>query len=355
MLDFDATDNVVLTITPVAAGDLNWKDEDYSIKLESDAGAVAPNPGVFTVTVMDDEVAPVAKFERTSVKLTEDSTTMVDVRVVTGVRGTPVPDISTFNSEIGIMVSPAGAVAATCPASAAETNAVMLTGATVTDARRGMWDITGDISGLSVTVAGAALTITACEDMSNYRGSTVTISMVAKSLMNATAGDITAGAALVITIESDEAVPTLSFSPTDVTIDEGGSTETVLIAEGAYGSEVGMVKLSVEGDAMVGLYMGMDKLEEMDGHVYVDLGDSNSARLTARSYSDPDLMDGDMAFKAWKLVEGGTDGANIGDGYWFRVDVVGSTAVPALPLIGQLLLALFLMAGGARLYRRRQG
>ena len=30
-------------------------------------------------------------------------------------------------------------------------------------------------------------------------------------------------------------------------------------------------------------------------------------------------------------------------------------AVPALPLIGQLLLALFLMAGGARLYRRRRG
>ena len=30
-------------------------------------------------------------------------------------------------------------------------------------------------------------------------------------------------------------------------------------------------------------------------------------------------------------------------------------AVPALPIIGQLVLALFLMAGGARLYRRRQG
>ena len=30
-------------------------------------------------------------------------------------------------------------------------------------------------------------------------------------------------------------------------------------------------------------------------------------------------------------------------------------AVPALPLFGQLLLALFLMLGGARLYRRRQG
>ena len=37
------------------------------------------------------------------------------------------------------------------------------------------------------------------------------------------------------------------------------------------------------------------------------------------------------------------------------VTVVGSTAVPVLPLFGQLLLALLLMVGGARLYRRRQG
>ena len=37
------------------------------------------------------------------------------------------------------------------------------------------------------------------------------------------------------------------------------------------------------------------------------------------------------------------------------VTVVGSTAVPVLPLLAQLLLALLLMVGGARLYRRRQG
>ena len=357
-LNFNNTDEVVLTITPLAAGDPNWNNESYSIKLQSTAGAIAPNPGVFTVMVIDDEVAPVAKFDRTSVKLTEDSNTSVGVRVVTGARGVPLPVITSFTSMLGITVSPVGAVAATCPTSAAKTNALMLTGAVVTDARTGMWDVTGNISTLGVAspaAAAANLMIRACGDMSNYRGSTVTISMVAKSLENMTAGDITPGAPLVITIESDEAVPTLSFSPTDVTIDEGGSTQTVLLAEGKYGSEVGMVKLSVEGEAMVGLYQGMDKLEEMDGHVYVDLGTSNSARLTARSYSDPDLMDGDTKFIAWKLVEGGTDGTNIGDGYWFRVDVVGSTAVPALPLIGQLLLALFLMAGGARLYRRRQG
>ncbi len=39
----------------------------------------------------------------------------------------------------------------------------------------------------------------------------------------------------------------------------------------------------------------------------------------------------------------------------FPVMVEAVEPVPALPLIGQLLLALFMMAGGARLYRRRQG
>ena len=34
---------------------------------------------------------------------------------------------------------------------------------------------------------------------------------------------------------------------------------------------------------------------------------------------------------------------------------IWDAAVPALPLIGQLVLALFLALGGARLYRRRQG
>ena len=168
-------------------------------------------------------------------------------------------------------------------------------------------------------------------------------------------GDITIGAPLTVSIDSDEALPTLSFSPTDVTIDEGGSTSTVLLAEGTRAADVKMVKLMVEGDAMVSLMQDGEMLEEMNGYVMVDLGGNSSARLEAMSHSDPDLMDGDMAFKAWKLMEDSAEGVNIGEGYWFKVDVMGLTAVPALPLIGQLLLALFLMAGGARLYRRRQG
>ena len=47
------------------------------------------------------------------------------------------------------------------------------------------------------------------------------------------------------------------------------------------------------------------------------------------------------------------DGAGIGDRDTLTVTVRGSTAVPTLPLIGQLLLGLFMMAGGARLHRWR--
>ena len=69
-------------------------------------------------------------------------------------------------------------------------------------------------------------------------------------------------------------------------------------------------------------------------------------------------MDGDDEVQGLDQLDGerSTDGANIGDrSSWFRVDCHGfATAVPALPLIAQLLLALFLMAGGSRLYRRRQ-
>ena len=355
-LSFLQSDTVMLTVTPLAAGDANWKNETYSIKLSAAGTSVAPSPGVFTVTVVDDEIAPVAIFDKASIRLTEDSNTTVGVRVTEGARSKGVPDITAFTGTLQFTVSPAAAVGLAC--SPMTTNAVAITeGATVVDARRGIYATTAVINTLGAVPpapAPTSLAISACPDMSNYRGTTVTVGMVARSLMNTTVGDITPGANLSIMIESDEPVPTLSFSPTDVTINEGESVETVLLAEGEHGDEVGMVKLMVEGDAMVSLMHGDKMLEEMDGHVYVDLGDSNAARLTAMSHESRELADGDMAYKAWKLVEGSTDGAMIGEGSWFKVDVVGSTAVPALPLIGQLLLALFLMAGGSRLYRRRQ-
>ena len=206
----------------------------------------------------------------------------------------------------------------------------------------------------------ADMNIQACPDMKGIENPEIMFSILARNLTGTTggsrtSGDFSIGAPLMVTVESDEAGPTLSFSPTDVTINEGESTESVLLAEGPNADEVGMVRLAIEGYAMVSLMQDGEMLEETDGMVYVDLDGKSSARLTAMSHSDPDLMDGETKFKAWKLMDGAADGVTIGEGYWLRVDVMGSTAVPALPLVGQLLLALFLMAGGSRLYRRRQG
>ena len=204
----------------------------------------------------------------------------------------------------------------------------------------------------------AELTIHGCGDRAGIRDPYITLTILPENLdVNNDIGDIAIGPPLMISIDSDESAPTLSFSPTDVEIDEGGSVDSVLLAQGPNAEDVHMVKLMVEGDAMVSLMQDGVMLEEMDGYVYVDLGGNSSVRLTAMSHMDPDLMDGEMAYKAWKLLmDGGSaEGVNIGEGYWFKVDVRGMTAVPALPLLGQLLLALFLMAGGARRYRRRQG
>ena len=343
----DSTE-ITLEISIMQDGD--WADSSVNLSLDTDDADIGLTRGRATVNVADADPQPVAKFSKTSIKLTEDSSTMVEVSVGLAkgeMRDAPA-DLAGISDALVLMIDPADALDATGGPP------IVITGVTLEedDMTPGMYTGVGNIGALSSTAA--ALTIMATADMVGYKSPTITISFEAKSL-EPDEGDISNGGSLVINIESDEPVPTVSFSPTDVYVDEGGSVDTVLIAEGKHGSEVMEVTLSIETDgAMVGLYQGMDKLEpNADGNIVVDLGESNSARLTAKSYSDPDLNDGDMKFIAWKIME--ADDANIGDGYWFKVVVNGSTAVPALPLLAQLLLALFLMAGGARLYRRRQG
>ena len=345
---FNINQEATLIITQ--GSDDDWEPEKLTVALRAGAGTSIGAPLV--VTSKEAHVQPTATFSRTSVTITENSSTKLNVKVgvPTSTATTAKPDLSVLSNTIQIAVTPANAFLSAARGGVAT---LMVGDAAVepVDAAKGIY-----AAGTIAEAAAAApteLAIMAYDDMSGFEDPQITLAFVAKSL-ETDSGDIVVGPHATINIQSDEPVPTLSFSPTDVTINEGESVETVLIAEGAHGSEVMKVKLMVEGDADVSLMHGDKMLEEMDGHVYVDLGTSNSARLTAMSHESRELADGDMAYKAWKLVEGGTDGAMIGEGSWFKVDVVGSTAVPALPLIGQLLLALFLMAGGSRLYRRRQ-
>ena len=346
--------------------DTNWMNEEVTLKLVSDNPSVSPSPDQLKISVMDAQVQPVVRFSKGSISLTEDSQTTVAVRLgAETATAADVPgDLTGIAGTLRVMITPADALydATSNPDGpiTIDIGGTALAASAAPNNQPGTYDIgtlssieTATTNGARLTGTGIVLNVMARTDMSGFQDPMISVAFDASSLRT-TSGTIMSGSALNIDVQSDEPVPTVSFSPTDVTIDEGGSVETVLISEGAHGSEVMEVTLSVEGDAMVGLYRGMDKLEANDeGNIVVDLGDSNSARLTARSYSDPDLMDGDTKYIAWKITDAG--GADIGDGYWFRVDVMGSTAVPALPLVGQLLLALFLMAGGSRLYRRRQG
>ena len=159
---------------------------------------------------------------------------------------------------------------------------------------------------------------------------------------------------MTIMVQSNEDVPTVEFSTSRIDVDEGGTNTVAILASESTGPEVGSVMVSVSGDAMLSLWQDDDMLEANAAGMYeVDLmGDANTI-LTISADSDRDLEDGMMATGTITLES--ASGADIGDRDSVMVTVIGSTAVPALPLVGQLLLALFLMAGGARLYRRRRG
>ena len=384
--NFDDELNLVFVQSEAGGADDNWLGEMIELKLAV-TGTASVSPDVYTLAVTETDVAPVAKFLQPSFTLSEQSERVVQLDVASGRPGARIPPAAAATENQGevsvrvsnhtlVMFGDGSDVDSSCPARTnSKYNRILFR----IDLEEGDWAdpeaaatnfdntgvlqtvrMIGDLAGANTADEGTAdLTIYGCGDGAGIRDPQITLTIMDTNLTGTSTtranGDISVGSPLMISIDSDEAVPTLSFSPTNVEIDEGGSTSTVLLAEGSNADDVGMVKLSVEGDAMVSLMQDGEMLEEMGGYVYVDLDGNTSARLEAMSHSDPDLMDGDMAVKTWKLMEGGTDGANIGEGYWFTVDVRGSTAVPALPLVGQLLLALFLMAGGARLYRRRQG
>ena len=383
---FNNTDEVVLVVTQSndGAGDSNWQHERIELKLTVD-GQASVSPDVYTLNVEDNDIAPVVRFNAPSFTVTEGNNRPVRLDVHTGDRpGTPIPTAAgLIGGKVYVRVSNHSMVTVgACPMRSAPNYGQYAVGLNLTPAEwsdtdeNAMDDMAFQRTGLLQTrngfgmlagydesetatssAASANMEIQACGDAAGFRDPQVTLTILGRGITGIptrTTGDATIGSPLTVTVDSDEAAPTLSFSPTDVTIDEGDSVSTRLIADGMSATEVGMVKLMVEGDAMVDLYHEDTLLEEMDGYVMVDMGMSNSARLTAMSMESRELQDGDMAYKAWKLVDGSTD-AMIGDDSWFRVDVRGSTAVPALPLIGQLLLALFLMAGGSKLYRRRRG
>ena len=366
------------------AGDGDWKNGKFSMTLRASGFGIVPSPAKFDVTVMDNDTPPVATFSKTSISLTEDSNTDLTVKVDVP-RGTP-------PSSTPEALDPSGGSVINTTVKGTETRSVLLVMVNPPDALDddgealapsastpladdGPIEITTDTAGTFLAhkmtngrpVAGvyvvgnidelddtaAAWNVRATKDMAGFRSPTVTLTFV-KASLTTDVGDVDAGAALTITIQSDEKVPTVTFATGSLSIDEG-STETVaILASESTGPEVGSVMVGVSGDAMISLWQGMDMLEADAAGMYeVDLMGNANTILTVSADSDRDLEDGMTSMATLTIMS--ANGANVGDRDSVNVTVMGSTAVAALPLLGQLLLALFLMAGGARLYRRRQG
>ncbi|MXY17863.1 MAG: hypothetical protein F4Y57_12935, partial [Acidobacteria bacterium] len=285
----------LLVVQGGAAGDTdggsdnNWLSEQVRFTLSAGSGT-SVSPAAYTLTVNDGDVAPVARFTAPSFTLTEGSERMLALDIQPGVRGGTIPTagttagVSTNDSPVVVSVSNhqmvtigAAGTADACPAANAGRKALHFVldaewgadaaafGRTARLSTTGTTATIADLAG----AADAGINVIAC-DVPGFRNQSVTLTILPNNLVEPptarSRGDVTIGSALTITVDSDEAAPTLSFSPTDVTIDEGDSVSTRLIADGASATEVGMVKLMVEGDAMVDLYHEDSMLEEMDGY-----------------------------------------------------------------------------------------
>ena len=267
---FEHSDEVVLVVSQSVdgAGDGNWVGESVELHLDVNPnpvlltqGTATPatvSPDVFTVMVEESHVAPVAKFLQPDFTLSEQSDRTVQLDVASAIRGVDIPTAAqtAFDDDmISIRVAnhslvKIGACPLAPPLQDADYNVRLFaidiaTGAGWAETtggfrNTGVLQTIADINALAdATAAGttADFEITGCGDGAGIQDPYITLTIMETNLVGtgspfSTNGTFSIGPPLMISIDSDEAAPTLSFSPTDVEIDEGGMTSTVLLAEG---------------------------------------------------------------------------------------------------------------------------
>ena len=350
-------DEIELTIQD-DADNADWLPEKLVITLTNHPSLSTADVTVrdfsskFTVTIDDDDPTPKFNFDKRGIQLAKGNMQPITVGLGVGddASGALPTAISTQletltdagNDSVLLSVSPAAAVGTTIVIEDDEDPREEL-----------MPDGQGryDIGTISEAVDGIVLNVTA-KDVTGFRDEMISLTVMegrTEASKPTEGGPITASNAATVTILSGEETPTVTFSKPSVSIPEGGKETVHLLADTDQGSQVGSATVSASGDALIELRQNGSTISGGS----VSFGGSANAELTIVSLSDPDLEDGDESTATVTITDAG--GANIGDPRAVTVTVVGSTAVPVLPLFGQLLLALLLMVGGARLYRRRQG
>ena len=345
---FAVSDIFQLTVTPVQDDDS--RNDEFTLRLRSTESIFTGS--AYRGTVIDDDPLATATFHRTDIGLVEDTVTRLSVRVAAPEDG----DFPTLGERRNIVLkaTPVAAVGVDeCPTEGAPDFALRIWSDTETlvfNRLQGELTIEKDIS--AYARGPAELRLTACHDMSSFGDSQVTLAFKESSLQTS-AGRIANGTPAVIRVLNADPLPVVSLTTPALTIDEGKTQTVAIVAEGNLANAVMKVGVDVTGDALISLLQDGRRLRANAGGTYtVDLGGNTSTILTIRADADGSLANNQTKTATVTIVD--ASGADIGDRDSLTVTVRGSTAVPAVPLVGQLLLALLLMAGGARLYRRRQ-
>ena len=358
-MDWD-DEKLVLTVTPGLALTARLTELEVTTPLTFKPAR--------TLTIKDDDPTPKLKFGKTDIQLARENTQTVTVEMGVGARGeamlptgiaATLADLNGTGNGRGsskdlvlLSVSPADAVG---PFDEADRGIISITRA-IDGVSTGDLEPDGQGGYIVGTIMQAAagdvieLTITA-KEASGFRDERVTLMLTegrTADRIAADGGPINDADPVTVTILSGAETPTVTFSTESIDIDEGDSETVHLLAGGMQGDEVGAVTVAVRGDALISLEQNGSPIGGT-----VSFGGNANAELTIIANSDPSLEDGEEKTATVTITD--ASGAIVGDPGTLTVTVVGSTAVPVLPLFAQLLLALLLMVGGARLYRRRQG
>ena len=306
-----------------------------------------------SASAQDNPVAT-ATFSRTDVRVTEASTTTLEVRIAPPEDEDGFPALGS-GGQVVLEVEP-GAVVTTEACDADEDRDFALriwseTEVLLRSSDTGTITIDRDLRGYEGQPA--ELRLTACENRSDYRDSSVTLAFVAASL-ETQRGNVAAGPPAVIQVLNGDPVPVVEFGSRALAVDEGGSQTVAIVTDGELAGAVMQVAVEAAGDALISMQQRDQALDENpDGSFTVDLGASGTAVLTVLADADDTLASGETKRATVRIVD--ANGAEVGDFDTLTVTVNGSTDIPALPLVGLLLQALLLTAAGTRLYRRRRG
>ena len=210
---------------------------------------------------------------------------------------------------------------------------------TVMDGYTASYGVSVDGDSVSGSASGESVTIDA--KMAGVSKVTVTgtARMASSSFMPEQTVSNVASITFAVMVVDTELVVTVMADPMEIA--EGGMSTITATANRAITMGDGDVEiaLTVVGDGELAADSIMIAMGEMSGYTMLTAG-----------------VDDDMDNETVTLV---ATGSGIASPMQVEITVMDDGTVvepvPALPLFGQLLLALFMMVGGARVYRRRQG